>query len=231
MFVGGFAATHDDCAPLDLYFGDDPQPTQIVIALGIVDCPDGTTPVELPEPGPLPDVIGLTVRQARLAIRLVGLIPMAEAGDRAVDPDGIVYAQEPNDRLTYEPGTIIGLRACQQASHVVATYQLRLDGTGVTLSNGWMAPSQTTNLDSWWFVSALVSGGPSDGRVATWALPSFGGVDPVNTPGLSFPANEVSQGFDFGDRRFTPDDYGVADWVELDGALASQLCVEVSNDR
>lgn len=133
---------------------------------------------------------------------------------------------------TYEPGTIIGLRTCRAANHVVATYQSRLEGTGVTLSNGWMAPSPNTNLESWWFVSALVSGGSSDGQVATWALPGFGGgVDAVNTPNLSFPANEVSQSFDFGDRRFTPDDYGVADWLDLDGAIASQQCVTISNDR
>jgi hypothetical protein len=230
VFVGGFAGAYNSCAPLDVYFGNDPQPTRVIFSLGNVDCPDGPTPLELPEPGPVPDVIGLTVRQARTALRLVGLVPIAEDGDRAVDRDGIVFAQEPNDGRTYEPGTIIGMRTCRAANHVVATYQSRLEGTGVTLSNGWMAPSG--DKESWWFVSALVSGGSNDGQVATWALPAFGGgVDSVNTPNLSFPANEVSQSFDFGDRRFTPDDYGVTDWLDLDGAIASQQCVTISNDR
>ena len=229
-FLGGFATTKQYCAPLDLYFGDNTEPERIFLPFGGVDCPDGTTPLAKPEVGPVPDVTGSTLRDARLAIRLADLAPSVSDGD-PIDPEGMVWGQEPGDGGTYQPGTIIGLRTCQPADHVVATYQERIEGTGVIFSDAWMAPSLDNTLESWYFVSALVTGGPTDGQIATWALPGFGpgaGVDSENTPNLSFPANEVSQGFNFGDRRFTPGQYGVDDWLDLDGAIASQRCVSLS---
>jgi hypothetical protein len=229
-FLGGFATIKQYCAPLDVYFGDSTEPERIFLPFGGVDCPDGSLPLAKPELAPVPDVVGSTLRDARLAIRLADLVPMVSGGD-PIDPEGMVWGQEPGHEGTYQPGTIIGLRTCQPADHVVATYQARLEETGVTLSGGWMAPSLGNNLESWFFVSALVTGGPTDGEIATWALPGFGpsaGVDSENTPNLSFPANEVSQGFNFGDRRFTPEQYGVDDWLDLDGAVASQRCVSLS---
>ena len=113
----------------------------------------------------------------------------------------------------------------------MATFQEKLEGTGVTLSHAWMAPNHDANLESWYLVSALVWGGATDGQIATWALPGFtpgAGVDLINTPGLSVPANDVAQGFGFGYRILAPEDYGVADWLDLDGSVASQQCVVAS---
>ena len=230
-FNGGFVAEKFYCAPLDVFLGDSTEPERIILRLGVTDCPDGSTLLEKPELGPVPDVTGSILRDARLAIRLAALVP--EVNDRdPIDPEGMVWSQEPNDGGTYQPQTIVGLRTCQPADHVIATYQERLARTGVALTAAWMAPALNPSLESWYFVSALVSGGPTDGQTATWVLPSYvAPADPINTPNLSIPANEVSQGFDFGFQRATPEDYGVDDWFDLDGAAASQRCVSLSRSR
>ncbi len=230
-FAGGMASKQEYCAPLDVFFGDDPEPERIILPIGQVECSAGTIPLAFPELGPVPDVTGMSVRDARLAIRKAALFPSVNPGD-SIEPGGRVWGQKPGPGETPPEGSVIGLRTCQPADDVAATYQGRLEGTGVTLSEAWMAPLHDNNFESWYFVSALVSGGPTDGQVATWALPGFTPgvtVDSTNTPSLSFPVNEVSQSFNFGDRRFTPEDYGVSDWLDLDGAIASQRCVKLGS--
>lgn len=232
VFAGGFVTEQSYCAPLDVYFGDSTERERVFLPFGSVNCPEGTTPPINPEPGPVPDVTGLTLREARLAIRLAALVPSVNTRDH-IDPEGMVWAQEPGDGGTYQPGMVIGLRTCQPADHVVATYQGRLDSdlprTEVTLSNGWMAPSLNPSLESWYFVSALVSGGPADGQIATWVLPPWVAPDdPANTPSISFPVNDASRSLNFGDSRFNAENYGADDPLDLDGAIATQRCVALS---
>jgi hypothetical protein len=91
-----------------------------------------------------------------------------------------------------------------------------------------MVLSRDANLESWYFISARVIGGPFDGDLATWAHPGFDGrsVDATNTPSLAVPINQAATSFEFGKTTLEPETYGVGDWLQLDGALASQLCVE-----
>ena len=89
----------------------------------------------LPELGPVPDVTGLTVREARLAIRLAALVPVVNRGD-PIDPSGMVWGQEPGAGQTPESGAAVGLRTCWPADQVVSLYQNRLEGTGVILCCG-----------------------------------------------------------------------------------------------
>ena len=229
LFEGGFVTTSRNyCAPLDVYFGDSSEPVRIILPFDGVACPDGSMALVAAEPGPLPDVVGMSLREARLAIRLTDLFPSVNVGD-PLEPTGIVWGQEPNDGAIYEPGAKVRLRTCRSAAEIESAFQSRFVGTGVMLSNAWMTPSHDQSLDSWWFVSARVSGGASDGQIATWALPEYPGVaDENNTPGLSIPANSVAELFGFGERRFTPEDYGVEDWLDFDGGIGSQRCVEAS---
>lgn len=218
-FIGGFVTSEAYCAPLDVYFADDPDPHRVMLPFGGLDCPEVSVTLKRPEPGPIPDIVGLTLRGARLAWRLVAADPVVNNGE-PVGPDSMVWAQEPNSGATYEPGAVVGLRTCQPADEVVATYQERLDDIGVTLSAAWMAPVQTPDFNSWWFISALVAGGDFDNGVATWGLPVFAGA--------LFPANAVAEGVSFGDGRITPEDFGLENWLDLGGAVASQRCVEAS---
>jgi hypothetical protein len=92
-----------------------------------------------------------------------------------------------------------------------------------------MAPSLNPSLESWYFVSALVSGGPADGQIATWVLPPWVAPDdPANTPSISFPVNDASRSLNFGDSRFNAENYGADDPLDLDGAIATQRCVALS---
>ncbi|HAX82298.1 MAG TPA: hypothetical protein DCY40_07020 [Actinobacteria bacterium] len=122
---------------------------------------------------------------------------------------------------------------CQAADHVVATYQPRL-GDDVRLENAWMVESTDPSLEAWYFISATVVGGPLDGQIATWEFPAFGGtVDPVNTPHLSIPANEVAAAFDIGTDpvlldNVHPEAYGFTSWSEVEGFELSQRCVGLS---
>jgi hypothetical protein len=173
-------------------------------------------------------MVGRPLRRARLEIRLAGLSPEVERGD-PMEPDSLVWAQEPNDGATYPKGTVVGLRTCRPAGEVLTTYRGRLNGTGVDLSRGWMAPSHDEQLESWYFVSALVIGSASDRQVATWALPPWAlPADALNTPSLSFPVNDVARGLGFGDSRFRPESFGVSGYADIDAAVASQQCVTAS---
>ena len=233
-FTGGFITSEAYCARLDLYFQGQRDPVRVVLPFGGVDCARQSAALLRPSPGPLPDVTGMTLREAWLAIRLVGLEPGVTYDD-PLYPDGVVWAQEPNDGRAYDPGTVIGLRSCRSGDDLVAIYQ-QLIGNGVRLSHGWIERSQDVD---WHFISALVTGGSADGQIATWILPRFGGAT-VLAVGLPFlvPANnaatllvpETGEGdLMFGDLiGFTPQDYGVEDWLELDGAVGSRRCVEAS---
>jgi hypothetical protein len=122
---------------------------------------------------------------------------------------------------------------CQEAGHVVVTYQARLGGE-VLFENAWMVESTDSSLEAWYFISATVSGGPLDGEIATWQFPGFGGtVDPVNTPRLSIPANEVAASLDIGTdaallSNMHPETYGFTSWSEIEGFELSQRCIRLS---
>jgi hypothetical protein len=120
---------------------------------------------------------------------------------------------------------------CRQADSVVATYQLRIEEP-IRLENPWMVESRDQSLEAWYFVSAMVSGGDFDGRIATWQLPGFGptaGVDPINTPNLSMAANSVAENLDIGSTlTLDPTEYGVDMWAELEGFHESQRCLDLA---
>jgi len=232
LFVGGFAIERSAyCAPLDVYFGDSTEPERIMLPFGGVDCRDGTILLAKPDPGPAPDVTGMTLRLARLAIRMTHLIPAVDSGD-PFEPGAIVWRQEPNDGATYEPGTVVGLGTCQAADHVVATYEDWMGPEGVAFSDAWMVPflkDRVPRAFYYFFVSARVIGGPGDGRIATWLLPPWAQQDNgFNTPHVSLVVNDVAQELGFGDHRFDAADYGAEDWRDLEGAIGSQQCVEAS---
>jgi len=118
---------------------------------------------------------------------------------------------------------------CEDATEVIAAFPDHLY-EDVLLASPWMVLSRDAGLESWYFVSARMVGGPHDGALATWALPGFPGeADENNTPGLSVPINEPALSLGFGMRTLDPIDYGVDDWFRLDGALASQWCIERSD--
>lgn len=70
VFRGGFVTEREYCAPLDVYFGEDPDPVRITVSTS-PDCGFVADLLARPETGPVPDVTGLILREARLAIRLV----------------------------------------------------------------------------------------------------------------------------------------------------------------
>lgn len=118
---------------------------------------------------------------------------------------------------------------CESATHVIATFADRLP-TDVSLETAHMVRSRDAELESWYFVSARVVGGPFDGEIATWAHPGFDGrsVDTTNTPRLAAPINEAARYLGFGTTSLEPAGY---DWLQLDGALASQRCVQTADSQ
>ena len=122
--------------------------------------------------------------------------------------------------------------ACKDASHIVAAFADRLP-LGVSLEVPQMVPSRDASLESWYFTSARIAGGPLDGDVVSWGLPGFDGtsVDNTNTPNLAVPIGEAASSLGFGMTSLDPNNYGVADWLQLDGALASQACVRAATDN
>lgn len=94
---------------------------------------------------------------------------------------------------------------------------------GVTLDDLWMVLSRDATLESWRFLSGRLAGGPYAGEIATWILPGYsGGADPP----LATPANHQAAPGLTESPQLNPDDYGVDDWMSLDGARISQWCVE-----
>ena len=122
--------------------------------------------------------------------------------------------------------------SCLPADREVAAYRARLAEPGVTLTDPTMVRSGDPALESWYFVSARVVGGPHDGAIATWAIPGHtnGDTDLTDTADLSVPANDTANGFAFGDRRLSPAAYGASEWMDLDGAIASQRCVSMGDN-
>ena len=116
---------------------------------------------------------------------------------------------------------------CENAAHVTAAFVDHLP-PDVTLGTARMVLSRDADLESWYFMSARVVGGPFDGELASWAHPGFDGrnVDTTNTPGLAVPINEAAKYMGFGMTSLEPAGYGVNYWLQLDGALASQQCVQ-----
>lgn len=120
---------------------------------------------------------------------------------------------------------------CENAAHVAAAFADRLP-TDVSLGTARMVLSRDATLDSWYFMSARVVGGPFDGQLASWAHPGFhGSVDTTNTPNLAVPINESASYLGFGMTSLDPANYGVDDWLQLDGALASQRCVQMEDPQ
>jgi hypothetical protein len=117
--------------------------------------------------------------------------------------------------------------ACEDAQHVAAAFSERLPD-GVTLTTPQMILSRDANLNSWYFMTARIEGGSFDGELATWAYPGFDGrtVDPTNTPNLVLPANDGATSLGLGMTTLDPTNYGVGNWLQLDGATASQHCLQ-----
>ena len=114
---------------------------------------------------------------------------------------------------------------CETASHVAAAFSSSLP-TGVELGTAQMVKSRDANLESWYFMSATINTGRDAGAIATWAMPGFaGGIDSVNTPNLAVPINDAATQLEFGLISLDPTNYLVSDWIQLDGAHASQDCV------
>jgi hypothetical protein len=121
---------------------------------------------------------------------------------------------------------------CEDAAHVVAAFSERLPA-GVSFETPKMVLSRDASLESWYFSSARIVGGGFDGELASWAHPGFDGtsVDTTNTPNLSVPINEAASSLGFGMTSLDPTDYGVTDWLQLDGALDSQQCVQAADQE
>ena len=121
---------------------------------------------------------------------------------------------------------------CENAAHVTAAFADHLP-PDVTLGTARMVLSRDANLESWYFMSARVVGGPFDGELASWAHTGFDGrnVDTTNTPGLAVPINEAANYLGFGMTSLEPASYGVDHWLQLDGALASQQCVQTDDPQ
>ena len=119
---------------------------------------------------------------------------------------------------------------CEDATHVIVVFADRLP-PDVRLETGRMVLSRDAHLESWYFMSARIVGGAFDGELATWAHPGFDGanVDTSNTANLSVPINQAATSLGLGMTSLNPVDYGVDDWLQLDGALASQRCVQAAD--
>jgi hypothetical protein len=120
---------------------------------------------------------------------------------------------------------------CEDAQHIVAAFTGRLPD-GVALMTPQMVVSRDATLESWYFMTARVEGGPFGGELATWAHPGFDGrtVDTTNTPSLAVPANDAAASLGFGMTTLDPITYGVDNWLQLDGATASQRCLQLAGD-
>lgn len=123
--------------------------------------------------------------------------------------------------------SLVVAASCRDAAHVEGTFTDRLPD-GVSLTTPRMVRSRDAHLQPWYFVSARVVGGPFDGEIASWALPGFDGtsVDNTNTPSLSVPINQAASSLGFGMTHLDPASYGMEDWLQIDGALASQACLQ-----
>ncbi|MBK5268322.1 MAG: hypothetical protein JJE47_12895 [Acidimicrobiia bacterium] len=110
---------------------------------------------------------------------------------------------------------------CEDANHVAVTLASRLPPE-VTLQSAQLLKSRDANLLAFSFLSALVSGGPGNGEVATWALPGYSPTADDDAPDRMVAINEPAQWLNID----TMDDvFEIDDWMRVDGAIGSQLCI------
>jgi hypothetical protein len=146
---------------------------------------------------------------------------------------GVSLSQDDLDQIEVRsPSPTTPTGGCEDASWVVATFTSRLP-EGTHLEQPQMLLSRDPLLESWYFISARIVGGPEDGQVATWAFPKLDPTErtqlPANMAQLAVPANQAAASLGFGMTTLNPTDYGVADWMQLDGALASQQCLKAAD--
>ncbi|MFZ0625856.1 MAG: PASTA domain-containing protein [Acidimicrobiia bacterium] len=108
-FIGGFYVNNSLCGSLDLYFDDQAEPKRIALPFAERQCDGSAIPLLPVEPGPVPDVVGMGLADARLQIRLAGLVPAVDDGD-PTGGDSVVWAQEPPGGMEVPIGSVIGFR-------------------------------------------------------------------------------------------------------------------------
>lgn len=110
---------------------------------------------------------------------------------------------------------------CEAADHITAALASRLP-PDITLHSAELMKSRDANLLAFSFLSALISGGPHDGAIATWALPGYWPTPDDDAPERVLAINETAQWLNFD----TMDDvFEINDWMRVDGAIGSQLCI------
>ena len=112
---------------------------------------------------------------------------------------------------------------CEDGTDVTASFRRRLL-PDVQLGLARMVKSRDVNLLSYYFVSAVILGGPDDGQIATWALPGFSGsINPIDAPSMKTPINEATVRLGL-TLPSVGSGYTTAEWLQFDGVLASQRC-------
>ncbi len=110
---------------------------------------------------------------------------------------------------------------CEDANHVAVALASRLPPE-VTLPSAQLLKSRDANLLGFAFVSALVRGGVYDGAIATWALPGYWPTAEDDPPDRMVAINEAAQSLNI---HSMDDNFGIDDWMTVDGAIGSQLCI------
>ncbi|HZD23752.1 MAG TPA: hypothetical protein VE569_10185, partial [Acidimicrobiia bacterium] len=108
---------------------------------------------------------------------------------------------------------------CENASRFEQDWTL---GEGVGIENLQMVLSRDAGLESWRFLSGRIAEGPNVAELATWALPAYTGE---HSPQQSIPANQPASDVPAVQTNMNPNDSGVSDWMDIDGARISQWCV------
>jgi PASTA domain len=108
-FIGGFDVNSALCGTLDVYFDEGADPTTIALPFGTTNCGEEEIRPLAVEPGPVPDVRGMGLREARLQLRLAGLVPAVSDGDPG-GTDAVVVAQRPSAGEDAPVGDVVGLR-------------------------------------------------------------------------------------------------------------------------
>ena len=149
-----------------------------------------------------------------------------EAGDVAV----VIDVLESEPRMFAHDGRVqsatLVTNRCFDASQSASDLSRYLDEwTDSSLSRPWAVLSLDPGLESWLFLSAKVSDGPHHGEIATWAVPGFSFAPEPLQIGWLLPANDVAAAIEPGiSNPLQPENYGISDWLELDGAKESQSC-------
>lgn len=116
---------------------------------------------------------------------------------------------------------------CMDASPMIDGLATYLDDqTESSLLHAEAVLSRDLSLESWLFISATVSDGPHHGEIATWTLPGFNFVGEQEQLPRLVPANEIAADLEPGIANpYSAADYGVEDWMDLDGAIQSVECL------